>query len=239
MVSKIKPKIIHNDLIMQEFEVFLKEQVDVATINDETRNALQVAFFFGAFATAKYNMFTSYESQEQYAPVGKALADELILFGQQRGLLEAEMMEEPMIGTGDFSEIATLPTEDDAIYEICADGAPSYVLYNEEDDVYIFEVDGKALAKGREYIMEHFDAWRPCVENCQDAATLIPDGFKSIDSAPKDGTGITVITKIPEIGEQLLHFRAYYDRVKGHWMGVISGDTDRKVFPVAWKEIQH
>ena len=237
-----RAKLVIKNLIMQEFETFIKEQTE-GNLDQNTMDTLKTAFFYGAFATAKYNMFTKYNSQEEYAPVGVALSDELIVFGQQRGLIEAEFMEQPMIGTGDFASIESIPTVDDAIYEICSDGAPSYVLYSEEHKKYIFEPENQNakdfIAKDRDYLIENFDAWRPCVENRQDAATLIPDGFKSIDSAPRDGSGITVITKIPEIGKELLHFRAYYDRVKGKWMGVIRNDADREVFPVAWKEIVH
>ena len=77
--------------------------------------------------------------------------------------------------------------------------------------------------------------WRVMVLNVRDAAQRIPDGWRHMDEAPRDGSGFLAIASIPAEGARLVPYKCYYDQGLGRFQTKRGKDLPNDTNPIAWQ----
>ena len=226
------------------------QQMSGNKIDDDTIAVLRHWWFMGAGTVARYTFFTNWESAKQYEPYAQAMQNEILDFGG-RGIAQKETGNEPhFVGVGEFQDIKTAPM-DGTLFEVSLGQVTrmneqcAWVIYDKADKAFWF-CDRDSLPtiavsdnSGGMHLFDVANGWRELCLNIRNKANAVPEGWESMESAPKTGGGFLAISFIPIQGGKLTPYKCYWDLGLGKWQTKRGKDLPNDTNPVAWQPMKH
>lgn len=209
---------------------------NIKNLPQADQDALFQVFIGGAAVIGKHVLFTNYNSMSEYEPIGVSLRNELVSYAQGGVLIKEP--EEAMKGAGELLPMSDFPM-DGLTVEVLLYGQYHHARYNVMTSEYLVIREIADETQYAPFEMGDAAGWRELVTNCQGTAVQLPEGYKTMESAPKDGSYVWVIANVPAEGEELKPFKCYWREAINAFAKDIKGDGPRKVKPVAWTPILH